>query len=626
MLGGSTGPGDPNRIIQTRRPARVGQAAISERKKTMRLMMRILQTCLAAILLLCASACAEEAPAGAVEMTRRMGNGINLGNTMEACNNGKLGGNTVDFPGFYETYWGQPITTPEMLTAMKEAGFDTIRIPVAWLTNAAHLDEGNYTISEKYLNRVEEIVNYALDADMIVIINDHWDGGWWGMFGSDTKEKRELAMDAYTGMREQIANHFGGYDWHVIFESANEELGSSFDQNSPLYCEDSLDHKLTDNERYALANRVNQAFVDTVRKSGGNNADRFLLIAGYNTDIDHTTDPRFVMPEDTAQERLLISVHYYNPWSYCGASSAKNATPWGNKKDYETMYSMLGRMRKFTAAGYGVVIGEYGALPGGDGVMKKNAPAYHEAFLDCCDALDLTSCLWDCSGFFVRRELKITEPEMAAVYAGRNYASEAGKDYAQIAAAGKEAFDAMVSAAPDTLAENALKTDADSCIAWIMFNGGDWGTNYSVGDTYLPDSITPGIVPTDAEITGPGVYTVGLDFTGTEQGYASNTAFSAIGISGGEQKFPGYCLFFTEVKINGETVKLKGRNYTCSDDGKCTRSNLYNEWVDMKNAREGARVLYGDLTGISATVLNTELEIMRQIKTIEITFRYEPRP
>ena len=120
-------------------------------------------------------------------------------------------------------------------------------------------------------------------------------------------------------------------------------------------------------------------------------------------------------------------------------------------------------------------------------------------------------------------------------------------------------------------------------------------------------------------------YTVALDFTGTEAGYASNTAFSAIGIANGEILYPGYCIYFTDLRINGETVKLKGRNYTCSDDGKCTRSNLYNEWVDMKSARDGARVLYGDLTGISATVLNRDLAEMQQIRTIEITFRYEPR-
>ena len=575
--------------------------------------------------MLWSTAAAEEAPADAVAMSRRMGNGINLGNTMEACNNGKNGGFTQDIPTYYEMYWGQPLTKPDMLQAMKDCGFDTLRIPVAWMTNATHLNRGDYTISAKYLDRVEEIVNYALDAGMIVIINDHWDGGWWGMFGSDTEAVRGLAMEAYIGMWKQLAERFGKYDWHVVFESANEELGSGFDQNSPLYCEDSLAHIMPDDQRYALTNRINQACVDTVRAAGGNNADRFLLIAGYNTDIDHTFDSRFVMPQDPAAGKLLVSVHYYGPWSYCGASSAKGATLWGKKKDYETMYADLSRMKKFTAAGYGVVIGEYGALTGSDGVMKKNAPAYHEAFLDCCDALDLANCLWDCSGFFVRKERRIVEEEMAAVYAGRNAASEAGRDYSAVAAAGKAAFDAMVAAAPDTLVENALNADADSCVAWIMFSGGDWAMSYSVGDVYTPDSMTPGIVPTDVEITGPGTYTVALDFTGTEKGYAANTAFSAIGIANGEQKFPGYCIFFTEMKINGETVKLKGRNYTCSDDGKCTRSNLYNEWVDLKTARTGARVLYGDLTGISATVLDRELAVMQQIRTIEITFRYEPR-
>ena len=585
----------------------------------------LILTIMLLLALFCTAALAEEAPENAIEMSRRMGNGINLGNTMEACNNGKNGGNKSDTPKSYETSWGQPVTTPEMLEAMKECGFDTIRIPVAWMTNAAHLNQGDYTISEKYMDRVEEIVNYALDAGMIVIINDHWDGGWWGMFGSDTESVRELAMEAYIGMWKQLAERFGKYDWRLVFESANEELGARFDENSPLYCEDSLAHLMPDSQRYEMTNRINQTFVDTVRESGGNNADRFLLIAGYGTDIEKTSDARFVMPRDTTEGRLLLSVHYYSPWSYCGASSAKGATLWGKKTDYQAMYSELSRMKKFTAAGYGVVIGEYGALPGSDGVMKKNAPAYHEAFLNCCDALDLANCLWDCSGFFVRSKLKIADGEMAVVYAGRNAASEQGRDYAEVAGAGKAALDAMAAAAPDTLVENALNTDPDSCVAWIMFSGGDWATSYSVGDVYTPDSLTPGIVPTDVEITGPGTYTVALDFTGTDAGYASNTAFSAIGISNGEQKYPGYCIFFTEAVINGEPIKLKGRNYTCSDDGKCTRSNLYNEWVDMNSARSGARVLFGDLTGISAVLLDREMVVMQKIRTIEITFRYEPR-
>ncbi|MBR0512992.1 MAG: glycoside hydrolase family 5 protein [Clostridia bacterium] len=568
---------------------------------------------------------AEDAPENAIEMTRRMGNGINLGNTMEACNGGALGGNTTDDPLFYETMWGQPVTTAEMMRGMKEAGFDSIRIPVAWMTNATHLKDGDYTISPAYLKRVEEIVNYALDAGMTVIINDHWDGGWWGMFGSDTEATRQLAMEAYVGMWRQVAAYFADYDWRLVFESANEELGARFDENSPLYCQDSITHTMPDSERYRLTNEINQAFVDTVRAGGGNNAQRFLLIAGFGTNIDKTFDSRFIMPTDSAENRLMVSVHYYDPWSYCGASSAKGATLWGKKKDYESMAALLGKMKKFTAGGYGVVIGEYGALTGSDGIMKANAPAYHKAFLDCCDALDFTSCLWDCSGFFVRREGRIVEDKMAAVYAGRNVASEAGKDYSEIAAAGKAALDATIADAPETLVETSVTVSDETAVAWIMFSEGSWAISYSVGDTYTPDSITPGVTPTDVQITGEGKYTVALDFTGTEKGYAENTAFSAVGISNGEQLFPGYCIHITEIRINGEPVKLKGRNYTCSDDGKCTRSNLFNEWVDMKGITKAvARVMYGDLTGISATILDRGSDCMNRIETLEVDFMYGP--
>ena len=562
----------------------------------------------------------------AVEATRLMGNGINLGNTLEACDNTR--GRYADDPAVYETAWGQPVTTQDMLDGMKAAGFDTLRIPVAWMTNATAMpfEMKDYTIDPVYLARVREIVDYARNAGMYVILNDHWDGGWWGMFGSESKETAAFAMEAYQGMWRQIAEYFRDYSDYLIFESANEELGARFDENAPCYCRDSVVSYLPDNERYALTNRVNQAFVDTVRATGGNNASRFLLIAGYGTNIDQTFDSRFQMPRDTAEKKLMVSVHYYDPWSYCGASSAAGATLWGKAADFDAMYKTLSKMSKFVSQGYGVVIGEYGALPGGDGVMKKNAPAYHRAFLNCCDALDFTSCLWDCSGFYVRKELKIPDPEMAAVYAGRNAASEKGREYAQIAKAGKKGIDAAIAAAPAALRENALEVTEDACVAWIMFSEGSWSLSYSVGDTYVPDSISPGIVPTDAEITGPGEYTVALDFTGTEKGYAENVAFSAVGIANGEQKYPGYCINITSCRINGEAVKLKGRNYTCSDDGKCTRTNLFNEWVNMKNVGgDTARVLYGDLTGISATPLDRSNPLMSRIESIAVTFTYAPR-
>ena len=561
----------------------------------------------------------------AVEATRLMGNGVNLGNTMEACDNTR--GRYSEDPQVYEQAWGQPVTTPEMIRGMKEAGFDTLRIPVAWMTNASAMPNGmkDYTLDAAYLARVKEIVDYARAADMYVIINDHWDGGWWGMFGSETPEVAAFALEAYQGMWRQIAEYFRDYSDYVIFESANEELGARFDENSPIFCRDSVVSYLLDAERYALTNRVNQAFVDTVRATGGNNAQRFLLIAGYGTNIDSTFDNRFVMPQDTAEKKLMVSVHYYDPWSYCGAATAAGATLWGKAADFDAMYKTLAKMSKFVAQGYGVVIGEYAALPGSDGTLKENTYAYHKAFLDCCDALDYTSCLWDCSGFYIRRENRMVNEEMAALYAGRNAASEAGVEYAQIARAGKEAVDAAIAAAPETLRQDAVVLTDDTAIAWIMFSEGGWALSYSVGDTYTPDSITPGIVPTDVVIEGPGTYTVALDFTGTEKGYAENTAFSAVGIANGEALFPGYCINVTECRVNGEPVKLKGRNYTCSDDGLCTRANLFNEWVNMKSInKDVARVMYGDLTGISATPLNRDLDCMAHIETLEVTFAYGP--
>ena len=117
----------------------------------------------------------------ALEVTELMGNGINLGNTMEAYGRKDLG--TEAETARYETFWGQSVTTQEMLDGMKAAGFDTLRLPVAW-TNMMAFESGDYTINSAYLDRVEEIAGYARNAGMYVIINDHWDGGWWGMFGS----------------------------------------------------------------------------------------------------------------------------------------------------------------------------------------------------------------------------------------------------------------------------------------------------------------------------------------------------------------------------------------------------------------------------------------------------------
>lgn len=555
----------------------------------------------------------------ALEATRLMGNGINLGNTLEACDNNV--GIKTNTPLSYETHWGQPKTTQAMIDGMKAAGFDTIRIPVAWMTNATHLYEGDYTIDADYMDRVEEVVRYARKAGMYVIINDHWDGGWYGMFGSESAEIRALAMEAYKGMWQQIAERFRDYSDYLIFESANEELGGRFDENSPLYCSDSVVTYLNDDERYALTNEINQTFVDVVRATGGNNAARFLLIAGYSTDINQTCDDRFQMPKDTVDSKLMVSVHYYDPWSYCGASSAVSATKWGKVSDYEYMDQQLAKMTKFTEAGYGVVIGEYGALPCSDG-LKDNTLAYHTAFLDACTKYNLTNCLWDCSGLYKRVSQTFADDDILAMYQEKRQANEEGQDYADVQAAAAAEAAAAAAEAPVTFLQDAVVVDDQTALAWIMWNDGSWALTHSVGDTYNADAISEGLVATNAIITGEGKYTVGLDFTGTAQGYSASVAFAAIGISNGEALYPNYLVNIKEVRINGEIYRLKGRAYTTSDDGVCTRVNLYNEWVT--SVPKTARLPGGNLAGATPTPINRNDAVIAEIKTIEIDFEYVP--
>lgn len=569
---------------------------------------------------------AEESPSDdndeltALELSILMGNGTNLGNTMEAVNVG-LGNYTNDVSK-YETQWGQPVTTQKILDGLKANGFDTVRIPVAWMTNATTLaTNGDYTISKAYLDRVEEIIEYAIKADMYVIVNDHWDGGWYGMFGSESEETRKLAKEAYAGMWTQIAEEYKHFPSdRLIFEGANEEIGSRFDEDSELYCSDSLVSYLSNDERYALANEVNQLFVDTVRATGGNNANRFLLIPGFGTNIDQTCDSKFVMPTDTAKDKLLISVHYYDPGSF---TTAENPSAWGTKSHYEEMENALKKMSKFTEQGYGVVIGEYGAYATSDGKLKKNQVEYLEHFLDVCDYYDLTSCLWDCSSIFIRRELKMMHPDLEALYSNRNYESEADMTRKDVKAAARKRMDEKVESAPVTYNENAITLTDNTAVAWLMWISGDWNAINHAGNEYDPNDIAVGIVNTDVEITGEGTYTVGLDFTGTPVGFSNGLTFSAVGIANGEKLFPGYVMDITKVVVNGKNVELCAVPYTTCEGNTCTRVNLYNAWI--AEAPRTTRTASGSSEGVSPCVLDLSSPVMERIETIYVTFHYRPQ-
>ncbi len=544
----------------------------------------------------------------ALELSKLMGNGINLGNTMEAYGRPELGINADTSK--YETFWGQPVTTEEMIAGMKSCGFDSIRIPVAW-TNMMDYENGDYTIADAYLDRVDELITYAINNGMYVIINDHWDGSWWGMFGSATEETRETAFTMYTSMWTQLAERYHDYDESLIFESGNEELGNRL--NDTDICKDS--GSLSEDECYEMTNRINQTFVDTVRATGGNNADRFLLIAGYNTNIAKTCDDRFKMPKDTIPDKLLVSVHYYDPWNYCGTDSG---TQWGTHGEYETQNADLKKMTKFTEQGYGVIIGEYGVLAKDDGTLKDSITAYTKNLLDNCDRYNFVPMLWDTSTFFVRSELTFSDDDLLALYTSRSYAAQEKTSEEELAAAATERMDTALVNAPEVFDTSIDVSTLDGSIAWIMFNSRDWSVAYSSGDSYKPDDKAAGLVATDAVIDGAGTYTISLDFTGTDAGFAEGTAFSAIGISNAEVLYPGYMIDIKEIEVNGTPYELTGTPYTTSDNGICTRLNLYNEWVT--DIPDTARIMGGNAADAAATVVDNET--LGQIKTLKITFDF----
>jgi endoglucanase len=294
-------------------------------------------------------------------LVKDMGLGINLGNTLEsACNwdaencwIGTSGGVTA-----YETAWGSPVITKPMIDGYKTAGFKTVRIPVAWSNlMAGNSAGGNYTINVELLNRVEEIVNYVLDNGMYAIVNIHWDGGWWKKFPADSAE----CMKKYTRIWTQIGDRFKDYDDYLMFESLNEEGV----WNDVWYIwGDNRNDLVAKARAYGILNAINQAFTDLIRASGGNNAERHLLIAGYETNIDRTCDALFKMPNDP-KNHCAVSVHYYDPFGFSHLNQSESwATmreTWGTAEDNNELNGSMNKLKtSFVDKGVPVIVGEYG--------------------------------------------------------------------------------------------------------------------------------------------------------------------------------------------------------------------------------------------------------------------------
>ena len=240
-----------------------------------------------------------------------MGIGLNLGNTMEAYNAANcekitykwipvIGKNT---PKDYETCWGAVETTQAVINGIKAEGFDTVRIPVFW--GNMMKNDGTYTINSEYIARVKEIVDYCQKAGLYTVVNIHHFDEF-----IIRRNSTEKCKEIFTNLWTQIAEYFKDYPYTLVFEGYNEYLGGSqFNGSGELV-------ELSKNDAYKMTNTLNQAFVDAVRATGGNNAERVLIVSGYWTNIDNTTSPQFVMPKDTVSDRLMVSVHYVDNLMY----------------------------------------------------------------------------------------------------------------------------------------------------------------------------------------------------------------------------------------------------------------------------------------------------------------------
>lgn len=348
------------------------------------------------------------------QIVEAMGPGWNLGNQLESV--------TDNVPE--ETNWGNPVITEKLIQSVKAAGFKSIRIPVSYFAKID--DDKDYTIDSKWLDRVQEVVDYCIKNDLYAVINIHGDGyntidGSWLLCNG--KNQTEIKKK-YKKVWKQIAERFKNYDEHLLFESMNEEFDGSYSEPNKEY--------------YQNINDYNQIFVDTVRKTGDNNTKRWLIIPGWNTNIDYTAgDYGFKLPTDQyrdksidkEEQRIMISVHYYSPWDFCGGENGV-ITQWGNEADDPSktsttcdetyMKNQLNLMKTtFADKGYPVFIGEYGSI---NKTSYDSENEYYRAYFarKLCQLSRKNGCIpmyWDNGyngvhgfGLFDRTTCEVTQP------------------------------------------------------------------------------------------------------------------------------------------------------------------------------------------------------------------------
>ena len=340
----------------------------------------------------------------AMDIAALMYPGWNLGNTMEA---GNAANNWKNAGIGSETFWQSAKTTQQLIDLVKASGFKSVRIPCSWVMG--HITDAEAcTIDADWLARVHEVVDYCIKNDLYVIINQHWDGGWIEHDGLTAATDVDATKAKLTKIWTQIANSFKNYDERLIFAGMNEPGVGAGDANALLGTAD-------------LANRIaeyEQTFIEAVRATGGNNAKRVLVVQGPNTNIDNTVAHNYMAKlHDSATDRLMIEVHFYDPYQFTDMSEDKDWGKyylyWGKnnqggdadrtadaKYNEDYVEAQMKKMKtNFFDKGYPVLIGEFGAnqrlVIGKDAVHDASVKDYYKAVVTSAINNGCVPMAWD---------------------------------------------------------------------------------------------------------------------------------------------------------------------------------------------------------------------------------------
>ncbi|MDP4178144.1 MAG: glycoside hydrolase family 5 protein, partial [Bacillota bacterium] len=295
-----------------------------------------------------------------LDFVKDMKVGWNLGNTFDAGN---------------ETDWGNPVTTHAMIDEIKKEGFNTLRLPVSWYKHIGSAP--TYTIDSAYMSRVEEVVKYAFDNNMYVILNIHHDNTWI----VPTYAHEAQTEDELTKVWTQIANHFQSYNDHLVFEAMNEPrpVGAANEWSGGSY------------ENRDVINKFNATAVKAIRATGGNNTKRFIMVPTIAACDQSVALNDFVLPNDS---RLIVSLHLYTPYYFAMSINESGSTStWGSDSDKAAMNSELDIIyNKFVRNGQAVVIGEFGSINKSN---ESSRVAHAKYFAQAATSRGITPIWWD---------------------------------------------------------------------------------------------------------------------------------------------------------------------------------------------------------------------------------------